>query len=404
MSTHPDVTTSMATEAVDERAPQLQSAVVDGSTLTLTYDEALDTAPPARSAFTVHVNGKSRSIVAAGVGESRVLLGLATPVAAGDTVTVDYAAPAGAGKVQDPAGNAAGSFSGRPVTNSTGSSRAGGSSGESGNSPATGAPAITGTAQAGETLAAVTTGIADSDGLDNVDFQFQWLANDGSTDTDISGATSSSYTLADTDVGKTVKVRVSFTDDAGNSETLTSTATGAVAAAPTPLTASTHDMPDGHDGENAFTFELRFSETPVSNFSYRTLRDHAFTVTGGTVTSARRLARPANVRWEITVKPSSDAEVSIVLPATTDCADQGAICTEDGRMLSAEVSLTVAGPVEEEDLTPPENNPATGVPTISGTAQAGETLTAVHHRASSDSDGLDNVVFQYQWGRQRRLL
>ena len=52
------------------------------------------------------------------------------------------------------------------------------------------------------------------------------------TDADISGATSSTYTLGAADLGKTIKVRVSFTDDAGYSETLTSGATTAVAAKP----------------------------------------------------------------------------------------------------------------------------------------------------------------------------
>ena len=79
----------------------------------------------------------------------------------------------------------------------------------------------------GETLTADTSGIADADGLTNATFAYQWLADD----TTIQGATSFTYTLADTDAGKTVKVRVSFTDDAGNSETLTSAATGAVSAA-----------------------------------------------------------------------------------------------------------------------------------------------------------------------------
>ncbi len=63
--------------------------------------------------------------------------------------------------------------------------------------------------------------------------------NDGD-ETDISGATASTYTLVTADQGTTIKVRVSFTDDAGNPETLTSAATTAVAAAantlPTALT------------------------------------------------------------------------------------------------------------------------------------------------------------------------
>ena len=46
------------------------------------------------------------------------------------------------------------------------------------NSPATGAPTISGTAQVGETLTANTSGIADADGLSNVQYQYQWLADD----------------------------------------------------------------------------------------------------------------------------------------------------------------------------------------------------------------------------------
>ena len=51
-------------------------------------------------------------------------------------------------------------------------------------------------------------------------------------DADISGATGSTYTLVDGDEGQAIKVRVSFTDDAGNEEELTSGATAAVMAAP----------------------------------------------------------------------------------------------------------------------------------------------------------------------------
>ena len=189
---------------------------------------------------------------------------------------------------------------------------------------------------------------------------------------------------------------MSFTDDAENEETLTSTATAAVEAAPTPLTASIHHAPESHDGLNSITFELRFSEEPAPGFSYKTLRDHAFMVTGGGVTGARRLERPSNVRWEITVLPDSDAAVTVVLPVTAACEDEGAICTEDGRMLSAEAALSVGGPVEEEEQTPPENSPATGTPTITGTAQVGETLTA-DTTGIADADGLVNASYSYQW-------
>ena len=203
------------------------------------------------------------------------------------------------------------------------------------NTPATGLPTISGTAQVGENLAADTTGIADDDGLDNAAFSYQWLADD----VEINGATASTYTLVAADAGKAIKVQVSFTDDAGNEESLTSAATGAVTQ---PLTATIHDAPDSHDGQSKFTFELRFSEE--FGLSYKTLRDHAFTVTGGEVVKARRLEKGKNVRWEIHVRPDSSADVTIVLPATADCASDGTICTEDGRMLSSRLVFTVSGP------------------------------------------------------------
>ena len=206
------------------------------------------------------------------------------------------------------------------------------------NSPATGLPSITGTAQVGETLTAGITGIPDGDGLDNATFTYQWLA----ADAEINGATDSSYTLIAADAGKAIKVRVSFTDDAGNDEQLTSAATAAVVKPP--LTASVHNVPSSHNGQDSFTFELRFSEAPEPDFSYTTVRDHAFTVTGGLVTYVRRLEPGKNVRWEITVTPGSSADVAIVLNAITDCSAQGAICTEDDRKLTNRLELTVNGP------------------------------------------------------------
>ena len=260
------------------------------------------------------------------------------------------------------------------------------------NTPAAGAPTITGTARVGETLTAGATGISDGDGLDNAAFAYQWLADDA----EIDGTTASTYTLVAADEGKAIKVRVSFTDDAGNAEELTSAATGAVAAAVVkpPLTASAHDVPSSHNGQDAFTFELRFSEAPKPDFSYTTVRDHAFTVTGGSVTYVRRLEPGKNVRWEITVTPSSGADVAIDLTATTDCEADGAICTEDGRMLSGGLLLVVLGPNAPATGTP--NTPASGLPTITGTARVGETFTA-DTTGISDDDGLDNAAFQYQW-------
>ena len=103
------------------------------------------------------------------------------------------------------------------------------------NSQATGAPTITGTARVGETLTADTSGIADEDGLSTVSYSYQWMADD----TNIQGATDATYTLAEDDEGKTITVEVSFTDDGGNEESLTSVATVEVAPEAGPLTGFT---------------------------------------------------------------------------------------------------------------------------------------------------------------------
>ena len=99
------------------------------------------------------------------------------------------------------------------------------------NYAATGAPTITGTALVGDPMRAVTSGIMDADGLTSPTFTYQWIRVDGATESDISGATSSIYTPVAADLGKTIKVKVNFTDDGSNAETLTSAATAAVAAA-----------------------------------------------------------------------------------------------------------------------------------------------------------------------------
>ena len=252
------------------------------------------------------------------------------------------------------------------------------------NTPAAGSPTISGTTQVGETLTATTTDITDANGLINVTFNYQWLVDD----TDITGATGSDYTLTASEAGKTIKVQVSFNDDAGNAEELTSAATASVIPQ---LSATIREAPDTHDGTE-FTFELRFSETPKRLFSYKTLRDHAFTVTGGEVAHVRRLERGKNIRWEITVRPTSDDSVTVELPATTDCDAEGAICTDDRRVLIAMPATVIPGP--NQQIT--QNSAAAGAPTISGTAQVGKTLTAVT-TGITDADGLSNVTFTYQW-------
>ena len=95
------------------------------------------------------------------------------------------------------------------------------------NDPATGAPTIGGTAWQGETLTASTAGIADVEGRSNATYSYQWIRVDAdgtSNATDIAGAASRTYTAVAADVGKKLKVKVSYTDNGGSDEQRTSDA------------------------------------------------------------------------------------------------------------------------------------------------------------------------------------
>ena len=109
------------------------------------------------------------------------------------------------------------------------------------------------------------------------------------------------------------------------------------------LTASFEGMPEAHDGESAFRFRVAFSED--IGISFRSLREDAFTVTGGRVAQGRRVDGRRDL-FEITVEPDSNEAVAISLPAGRACGVSGAICTkgENRRQLTNTPTATVAGP------------------------------------------------------------
>ena len=161
------------------------------------------------------------------------------------------------------------------------------------NSPATGAPTITGTARVGQTLTVLTNSITDEDGLTNVSYSYQWIRNDGTTDTDMEDATDSAYTPPVRHVGKSIKVRVTFTDDADNQESLTSEATDTVAATkpggPGHLNVSPHDTgaldvyweaPASDGGSNITGYKAQWKE---SADSWETPADVSEATASGTI-------------------------------------------------------------------------------------------------------------------------
>ncbi len=174
------------------------------------------------------------------------------------------------------------------------------------NTPASGAPTISGTAQVGETLTADTSGISDADGLTNASFSYQWLA-DGS---DISGATSASYAPVAGDVGKAISVRVSFTDDAGNAESLTSAATTAVAAAAnTPASGAPTISGTVQVGETLTADTSGISDAEGldnTSFAYQWLADGS-DISGATGSSYTPVAADVGKAIKVTVSFTDDA-------------------------------------------------------------------------------------------------
>ena len=120
----------------------------------------------------------------------------------------------------------------------------------------TGLPVVLASPDGAGILSADTEGIDDGDGLPIVvssnsyvtfHWSYQWIRVDGETET-VVGTDSASYQTVEADVGKLIKVRVSFTDGGGNREVVTSLPFGPIvkpppSAAPRTLVGNTGQSP-----------------------------------------------------------------------------------------------------------------------------------------------------------------
>ena len=255
--------------------------------------------------------------------------------------------------------------------------RAGSSQQQLANTPATGQPLISGKARVGEVLEVDTSGISDGDGLTNAAFTYQWLADDA----EIAVATGPTYTLVEAELGEAVKVRVSFTDDGGNNETLTSVATTAVSAA----------LP------------------PPDNVRAVTQKSGAVELTwqspdGAPVTGYRIERRRAGENRSNQQRSVGSPKAHHTLVEDTGSAETGYTDESAEKGVEYEYRVTArneAGPGGASDWVragpaSASNNPATGLPSIIGTTQVGQTLKA-DITGIADADGLTGATFSYQW-------
>ena len=225
-----------------------------------------------------------------------------------------------------------------------------------------GVPTITGTVQEDQILTANTSGISDADGLGA--FSYQWY-RDGVA---IGGATASTYTLGDADVGSQISVQVNYTDGHGTAEgPLTSVQTGPVI--------NINDVPVGVPTITGTVQEdqtLTADTSGISDvdglgaFSYQWYRD-GVAIAGATASTYTL----------------DDADVGATITVAASYTDgQG---TAEGPLTSAQTAAVAN-----------VNDTPVGVPTITGTVQEDQILTA-DTTGISDADGLG--AFSYQWLR-----
>ena len=110
-----------------------------------------------------------------------------------------------------------------------------------------------------------------------------------------------------------------------------------------PITARFTKVVDEHGGSGTFLLRFAFSHEPAG-YSYKTVHNHLFDVTGGAIERARRLVQGSNLGWELRVAPSGFGEVALSARATTDCAAAHAACDAVGRKFDGNLSATIAGP------------------------------------------------------------
>ena len=223
-------------------------------------------------------------------------------------------------------------------------------------------------------LAADISGISDADGLANATLSYQWIANDGTADTEIAGATSSTYTLALDDVGNTIAVRVRFTDDYGFEETLTSEPTAAVIVRISSPASGAPTINGTAEVSNTLTADI--SEILDADGLVNATFSYQWIANAGTAET--EIAGATSSTYTLALDDVGNT-IAVRVRFTDDYGFEETLTSEPTAVVIAR-----------------RNSPASGLPTISGTAEVPSELTA-DISGISDADGLGNATFSYRW-------
>jgi peptidoglycan/xylan/chitin deacetylase (PgdA/CDA1 family) len=227
-------------------------------------------------------------------------------------------------------------------------------------------PTITGTAQEGQTL----TGSTGSWSGSPTSYAYQWRrCKTSSACADISGATAPTYTAVAADVGSTLRLVVTATNTAGSTAATsnpTATVAGAVAAPKNTALPAISGI--AQQGQTLTGSTGSWSGSPTS-YAYQWSRCNV---------NGKGCANIASANDQTYLVAAGDIGFTIRVSVTAT-NDGGS-----GTATSNQTSLVTAAPV-----TAPTN---TGLPTISGVAQDGQTLTAGEGLWSGST-----ATYGYQW-------
>ena len=291
------------------------------------------------------------------------------------------------------------------------------------NSRASGSPSVVGTTAFRSTLTVNPESIADSNGLEDAKYTYQWLRIEDGVEDEIPDAIEETYTLTEADIGKSIKVVATFTDDNDYREMRSSIPVG-------PVTALTCGKPSLGTRPEVWSATLTvgplfFDGMNVVGYGYA--EGESGTLSGNSFAYNSRRATVTGI--ESLIGGSLFLEIDAGLDATEDQELIGVVglpTLESLYFHFCDVVLDIGNADFKQEMTVNwrpstnelvskfdwssattivvalsaphgSNRPARGMPTITGTARVRETLTALTTDISDD-DGKPSV-FEYQWVR-----
>ena len=234
------------------------------------------------------------------------------------------------------------------------------------NDAPTGGVSITGAAAENQVLTAVTSSLVDNDGLGTL--HYDWQRDNGSGYVSIGAADQATYTLTDADVGKPVRVVVTYTDGNGTLETVNSGGTSVVSAVNDPHTGGASITGATTEDQVLTAVSTLADVDGLGTLHYQWQRNtgSGFTNISGAADQATYTLVDADVA----------ATIRVIISYT------------DGQGFSESATSAATATIAAVNDTP------TGGVSITGATSENEVLTAVSTLA--DADGLGTLHYQWQ--------